>query len=59
MRLNFDSMNEYRDSLYATGSTFGSVDVYGDRFMAATRAVDILGDDLSLDSDVLDFDLDD
>jgi hypothetical protein len=58
MRLNFDSMNEYRDPLYATGNVFGSGEPYGDRFIAATRAVDIIGDDLSLDSDVLDFEWD-
>ena len=55
MRLHFESMNEYRDPLYATGTAFGSGEAYGDRFIAATRAVDLLCDDLSLDSDVLDF----
>ncbi len=56
MRVNFESMNEYRDSLYSEfGTPFGSNEFYGDRFVAATRAIDLIGDDISLDSDVLDF----
>ncbi len=55
MHVNFNSMDEYRDFLYSEfGNVMGSVESYGDRFAAAAKAVDLLGDDLSLDSDILD-----
>ena len=60
MQVNFNSMDEYRDFLYSDfGNVTGSTESYGDRFAAASKAIDRLCDDLSLDSDVLDFGEDD
>lgn len=60
MHVNFNSMNEYRDFLYSEfGNVSGLSESYGDRFAAASKAIERLCDDLSLDNDILDLGGDD
>ena len=55
MQVNFNSIDEYRDFLYSDfGNMTGSTESYGDRFTKATKAVDLLCADLSLDDSLLD-----
>lgn len=55
MQVNFNSMDEYRDFLYSDfGNMMGSTESYGDRFVQASKAVDLLCTDLSLDDSLLD-----
>jgi len=57
MQVNFNSMDEYRDFLYSDfGNVSGSGESYGDRFAKASKAVDRLCGDLSLDDALLDMD---
>ncbi len=57
MQVNFNSMDEYRDFLYSEfGNMSGSTESYGDRFALATKAVDYLGADISLDDSLLELD---
>lgn len=54
MQVNFNSMDEYRDFLYSEfGNVSGSGETYGDRFAKATKDLDLLSTDLSLDDDSL------
>ncbi len=55
MQVNFSSIDEYRDFLYSEfGNVSGSGESYGDRFALATKTVDRLCADLSLDDSLLD-----
>jgi len=55
MQVNFNSLDEYRDFLYSEfGNVSGSGESYGDRFVMASKAVDLISADLSLDDSLLD-----
>lgn len=55
MQVNFNSIDEYHDFLYSDfGNVSGSGESYGDRFAKATKAVDLMSADLSLDDSLLD-----
>jgi len=57
MQVNFNSVDEYHDFLYSEfGNVSGSGESYGDRFVAGSKAVDLLCADLSLDDSLLDLD---
>ena len=57
MQVNFNSVDEYHDFLYSEfGNVSGSGESYGDRFQAASKAVDQISSDLSLDDSLLDLD---
>ncbi len=57
MQVTFNSIDEYRDFLYSDfGNMTGSTESYGDRFVQASKAVDQLCTDLSLDDSLFDLD---
>ncbi|NQV43366.1 MAG: hypothetical protein HQ501_00575 [Rhodospirillales bacterium] len=57
MQVTFNSIDEYRDFLYSDfGNMTGSTESYGDRFVQASKTVNLLCADLSLDDSLFDLD---
>lgn len=57
MQIKIEPLDEYQEIINAElGKTVGLMELTGDRSAMGMRAIDLLGNDISLDDSVLDMD---
>ncbi|MBT4889968.1 MAG: hypothetical protein HON65_10480 [Rhodospirillales bacterium] len=57
MQINYDVPEEFQELLNAElGKAAGAMELSGDRSAMGIRAIDVLGNDISLDDSILDLD---
>jgi hypothetical protein len=57
MQINFSTFENYNDLMNADlGKAAGALELTGDRSVLGIKAIDVLGNDISLDDSILDMD---